>query len=85
MRFSEVAFFHAASKTLLVTDAVVYVPEDPPEIIPRKSLLEIARDGWLSRWGGAGGRLAWQGGSACVGAVPSGNGQRWRWLTEWLV
>lgn len=54
MRFSEVAFFHAASKTLLVTDAVVYVPEDPPEIIPRKSLLEIARDGWLSRWGGGG-------------------------------
>jgi hypothetical protein len=50
VRFSEVAFFHAASRTLLVTDAVVYVSQDPPEIIPRKSLLELARDNWLSRW-----------------------------------
>ncbi|MEG3436569.1 DUF4336 domain-containing protein [Pannus brasiliensis CCIBt3594] len=31
--FSEVAFFHRASNTLLVTDSIVSVPEDPPEIV----------------------------------------------------
>lgn len=30
------AFFHKASRSLLVTDAVVFVPEDPPEVISNK-------------------------------------------------
>ncbi|KXZ51187.1 hypothetical protein GPECTOR_13g674 [Gonium pectorale] len=50
VRFSEVAFFHKKTRTLLVTDAVVYIPEDPPECIPVDALLEIARDGWLARF-----------------------------------
>ena len=29
---TQTAFFHKASQTLLVTDAVVYVSEDPPEV-----------------------------------------------------
>ncbi len=32
-RFSEVAFFHKRSRTLLVTDSVVVIPEYPPAII----------------------------------------------------
>jgi len=31
--FSEVVFFHKASKTLLVNDLLISIPEDPPEII----------------------------------------------------
>lgn len=31
--FEEVAFFHRRSRTLLVTDAIVVVPEDPPAIV----------------------------------------------------
>ncbi len=31
--FSEVAFFHRASKSLLVTDSVVSIPADPPPIV----------------------------------------------------
>lgn len=31
--FSEVAFFHRATNTLLVTDSIVSIPEDPPEIV----------------------------------------------------
>ena len=31
--FGEVAFFHKRSRTLLVTDSVLCVPEDPPEIV----------------------------------------------------
>ena len=30
--FVEVVFFHKDSKTLLVTDVVISVPEDPPEV-----------------------------------------------------
>lgn len=36
VRFSEVAFFHKASRSLLVTDAVVYVPDEAPEVISTK-------------------------------------------------
>jgi hypothetical protein len=36
VRFTEVAFFHKASRSLLVTDAVVYVDDKPPEVIPKK-------------------------------------------------
>lgn len=32
-RFEEVAFFDKRSRTLLVTDSVLSVPEDPPEIV----------------------------------------------------
>ncbi|WP_414542449.1 DUF4336 domain-containing protein [Nostoc sp. CCY0012] len=32
-RFAEVAFFHKRSHTLLVTDSVISVPEDPPAIV----------------------------------------------------
>ncbi|MFB2921327.1 MULTISPECIES: DUF4336 domain-containing protein [Aerosakkonema] len=32
-RFGEVAFFHKLTRTLLVTDAVVSIPENPPEIV----------------------------------------------------
>ncbi|MEM8674550.1 MAG: DUF4336 domain-containing protein [Cyanobacteria bacterium P01_G01_bin.67] len=32
-RFSEVAFFHKRSQTLLVTDLIVSIPEQPPKII----------------------------------------------------
>lgn len=31
--FEEVAFFHKASRTLLVTDAVLSIPEEPPAIV----------------------------------------------------
>ena len=38
--FSEVAFFHRPSRTLLVTDAVISVPERAPEVVREASLLE---------------------------------------------
>ncbi|MEM6255180.1 MAG: DUF4336 domain-containing protein [Cyanobacteria bacterium P01_D01_bin.156] len=45
--FSEVAFMHRASKTLLVTDSVVSIPTEPPEILQLDSypLLFHAKDG----------------------------------------
>ncbi|PNW73530.1 hypothetical protein CHLRE_13g562750v5 [Chlamydomonas reinhardtii] len=55
VRFTEVAFFHKKTRTLLVTDAVVYVPEDPPEVIPVPALLDLARDNYLAQFV-AGGR-----------------------------
>ncbi len=30
--YCEVAFYHKRAKVLIVTDAVVYIPEDPPEV-----------------------------------------------------
>ena len=30
--YIEVALYHKKAKTLMVTDAVVYIPEDPPEV-----------------------------------------------------
>ncbi|MEP0755474.1 DUF4336 domain-containing protein [Trichocoleus sp. Lan] len=32
-KFAEVAFFHKRSRTLLVTDSVISIPEDPPAIV----------------------------------------------------
>jgi len=32
--YCEVAFYHKKAKLLMVTDAVVYIPEDPPEVAP---------------------------------------------------
>ncbi len=48
-RFAEVAFFHKRSRTLLVTDTVVSVPENPPEIVQQEPypLLYHARDNGL--------------------------------------
>ncbi|MEO0841153.1 MAG: DUF4336 domain-containing protein [Cyanobacteria bacterium J06643_5] len=45
-RFAEVAFFHKSSKTLLVTDSIISVPEQPPAIIQLDTypLLFHARD-----------------------------------------
>jgi hypothetical protein len=37
--YSEVAFFHAPSKTLLVTDAVVRVPKGAPSVVAEADLL----------------------------------------------
>lgn len=47
--FGEVAFFHKRSRTLLVTDAVLSLPEDPPAIIQLDPypLLFHARDNAL--------------------------------------
>ena len=44
MAFSECAFFHKDSKTLLVTDAVVYVSDNVPDAIPDRDLLESGDD-----------------------------------------
>ncbi|KMZ75420.1 hypothetical protein ZOSMA_114G00170 [Zostera marina] len=43
--YVEVAFYHTTSRTLLVTDAVIYVPRKPPECIGRDSLLDSAKNG----------------------------------------
>jgi hypothetical protein len=36
VRLTEMAFYHKASRSLMVTDSVVFVPDDPPEVIPVK-------------------------------------------------
>ncbi|KAI7741413.1 hypothetical protein M8C21_000873 [Ambrosia artemisiifolia] len=43
--YVEVAFYHKRSKTLLVTDAVIFVPMQPPECISNESLLASAKNG----------------------------------------
>ncbi|GMY13624.1 hypothetical protein FCV25MIE_08863 [Fagus crenata] len=40
-----VAFYHKRSRTLLVTDAVIFVPRQPPECISKESLLASAKNG----------------------------------------
>lgn len=42
--FPEVAFFHRQSRSLLLTDSVIYVPADPPEVIRLQNLLDAATD-----------------------------------------
>ncbi|CAL5224815.1 g7564 [Coccomyxa viridis] len=42
--YSEAVFYHKASKTLLVTDAVVYISSDPPEVINRAKLERAGKD-----------------------------------------
>ena len=45
--YCESAFYHRSTKTLLLTDAAVHVSPDPPEIIPRASLVDLgAEDGF---------------------------------------
>lgn len=41
---AECAFFHRRSKTLLCTDALVFVPEDPPDIINSQELISLGRN-----------------------------------------
>ncbi|XP_042518412.1 uncharacterized protein LOC122092147 isoform X2 [Macadamia integrifolia] len=43
--YVEVAFYHKRSRTLLVTDAVIFVPRQPPECISKESLLQSAKNG----------------------------------------
>ena len=43
--FTECAFLHKPTKTLLVTDAVVYVSENIPDAIPDRDLDESGDDG----------------------------------------
>eukprot|EP00249_Psilotum_nudum_P008166 c21085_g1_i1 orf=174-1562(+) len=43
--YVEVAFYDKRSRTLLVTDAVIYVPKIPPEIVSKKALLAAAKNG----------------------------------------
>ncbi|KAG6656973.1 uncharacterized protein LOC122307254 isoform X1 [Carya illinoinensis] len=43
--YVEVAFYHKRSRTLLVTDAVIFVPRQPPECISKQSLLASAKNG----------------------------------------
>ncbi|XP_027358057.1 uncharacterized protein LOC113867163 isoform X2 [Abrus precatorius] len=43
--YVEVAFYHKPSKTLFVTDAVIFVPRQPPECISKESLLASAKNG----------------------------------------
>ncbi|XBJ26644.1 hypothetical protein VPH35_004020 [Triticum aestivum] len=43
--YVEVAFYHKPSRTLLVTDAVIFVPRQPPDCISKESLLAAAKNG----------------------------------------
>ena len=43
--YVEVAFYHKPSRTLLVTDAVIYVPAKPAEVVSKSALLEAAKNG----------------------------------------
>ncbi|KAF2299356.1 hypothetical protein GH714_031687 [Hevea brasiliensis] len=43
--YVEVAFYHKRSRTLLVTDAVIFVPRQPPKCIGKESLLASAKNG----------------------------------------
>jgi len=45
VRFTEAAFFHRPTRTLLVTDTLVYVEDDPPDVITRRDCLESGDDG----------------------------------------
>ncbi|PRW18341.1 lysine--trna ligase [Chlorella sorokiniana] len=40
--YIECAFFHKKTRTLLVTDAVISVPNTPPELVPPENLLDAA-------------------------------------------
>ena len=55
---TEVAMFHHASRTLLLTDAVVFVPQEAPEVVPRPQLTTagslpwcVGRRGSVGLWG----------------------------------
>ena len=45
--YCEAGFYHKDSRSVLVTDAAVYVDDQPPEVIPRSSLVDLgAPDGF---------------------------------------
>eukprot|EP00803_Ostreobium_quekettii_P006277 evm.model.scf_3018.1 EVM.evm.TU.scf_3018.1 scf_3018:3596-7346(+) len=46
--FLECAFLHKETRTLLVTDAVIFIPPKPLDVIPVSYLLENARDDGLN-------------------------------------
>ncbi|XP_050227881.1 uncharacterized protein LOC126677355 [Mercurialis annua] len=43
--YVEVAFYHKRSRTMLVTDAVIFVSRKPPDCISKESLLASAKNG----------------------------------------
>ncbi|KAL0048122.1 hypothetical protein WJX82_008210 [Trebouxia sp. C0006] len=47
--YCEVAFYHKKAKLLMVTDAVVYIPEDPPEVVNRDKLQRAGEDNLFVR------------------------------------
>ncbi|XP_078442678.1 lysine-tRNA ligase [Wolffia australiana] len=47
--YVEVAFYHKRSRTMLVTDAVIFVPRQPPDCISKESLLAAAENGLAVR------------------------------------
>ncbi|CAE8734948.1 unnamed protein product, partial [Polarella glacialis] len=40
---AECAFFHKRSRTLICTDALVFVPEEPPAVLDRRELQELGK------------------------------------------
>lgn len=42
--YCEAAFYHKVSKTLMVTDAVVYIEDKPPEVMNRDKLQRAGKD-----------------------------------------
>ena len=52
--YCEAGFYHKDSRSVLVTDAAVYVDDQPPEVIPRSSLSTSAPEGFTisssARW-----------------------------------
>lgn len=47
--YIEVAFFHKRTKTLLVTDAVISVPQQPPELVDTDDLIDAAASNFFIR------------------------------------
>lgn len=47
--YIEVAFFHKPTKTLLVTDAVISVPQQPPELVADNDLIDAAASNFFIR------------------------------------
>nr|XP_034922877.1 uncharacterized protein LOC118055167 [Populus alba] len=47
--YVDVAFYHKLSRTLLVTDVVIFVPRKPPECISKESLLASAKNGLAAK------------------------------------
>lgn len=45
---TEVAMFHRASRTLLLTDAVIFVPQDAPEVVPQPQLSTAGALPWCA-------------------------------------
>lgn len=47
--YTEAAFLHHESRTLITTDVVICVPESPPEVIPEAKLQNLGKpDSWLA-------------------------------------